>query len=295
MPDIQLRFHHDMLVMSSPVKSALERQGFEVDGDTELLVITEPEEVAEAIRLESVAGAQCLVTPTAGITEARLARQRLEGNEGLIVDGVMGMIRQFKPQHIVAEIGATGLPIDPESKSSLVANRDQYAQAARAFSGKEVDAFLLSDLESVDDVRCALMGVRKVSGCPIFASVRVDAQGIMLGRSQTIEEVAKIMAEYEASVVGIHMDADPCDVISVVRRLALVIDLPIMVQVDVVPQVGKLPRHEPESAYCNADSMVQLAAELRAAGAQFLRSSGKATPSYTGALAATTMGVDCIR
>ena len=74
MPDIQLRFHHDMLVLSSPIAAALERQGFEIEGDIELLLMTEPEEAADAVRMQSVAGAQCLVTPTQGITEARLAR-----------------------------------------------------------------------------------------------------------------------------------------------------------------------------------------------------------------------------
>ena len=42
MPDIQLRFHHDMLVLSSPIAAALERQGFEIEGDIELLLMTEP-------------------------------------------------------------------------------------------------------------------------------------------------------------------------------------------------------------------------------------------------------------
>lgn len=295
MPDIQLRFHHDMLVLSAPIESALERQGFEINGDLELLVVTEPEAATEAIRLEAVAGAQCLVTPTTGITEARLAKQRMEGNEEDVVSEAMAMVRQFKPQHTIVEIGSTGLPIDPESKNSLVANRDQYANAVKAFGGYEYDAVLLSDLESVDDVRCALMGVRMVSDAPVFASVKVSPDGYLAGRKQTIEQVAALMEEYEANVIGVHMDADPDSVVALVERLASCTSLPIMLQIDVAPQTSRLPRHDPESDYSSADAMVQLAARLRAAGVQFLRASGKATPSYTGALAATTMGVDCIR
>ena len=295
MPDIQLRFHHDMLVLSSPVESALARQGFEVDGDIELLVMTEPEEVADAIRMESVAGAQCLVTPTAGITEARLARQRMEEHAAELAGLSMSMLRQFKPQHRIVEIGATGLPIDPDSKTSLLANRNQYSDAARLFADLDPDAYLASGLESLDDVRCALMGIRRVSDLPIFASVCVDGQGRLVGRKTDIAECASVMEELEASVIGIHMDADQASVVEVTRRLAACCALPILVQVDVTPQTSRLPRHEPESAFSTPDSMVQLAAELRAAGAQFLRASGKATPSYTGALAATTMGVDCVR
>lgn len=295
MPDIQLRFHHDMLVLASPIASALERQGFEIDGDIELLLMTEPEEATDAIRMQSVAGAQCLVTPTQGITEVRLARQRMEGHAAEVADLAASMLRQYKPQHLIAEIGATGLPIDPGSKPSLMANRDQYAEAARLFADKGMDALFYSDLEGLDDVRCALMGARKVCDLPVFVSARVDEQGNLAGRNATVEDYAAVAKEYEASVVGVHMDAEPAQIVAVVKRLAQCCDLPILVQVDVYPKVSRLPRHEPESTYSKADDMVQLAAELRAAGAQFLRASGKATPSYTGALATTVMGVDCIR
>ena len=73
MPDIQLRFHRDMLVLSSPVAPVLARQGFTEAGDVEYATLMEPEAVEDALRLNLVAGAQCLVTETAGMTPARLA------------------------------------------------------------------------------------------------------------------------------------------------------------------------------------------------------------------------------
>ena len=48
----------------------------------------------------------------------------------------------------------------------------------------------------------------------------------------------------------------------------------------------------PENPYYSPDMMVPAADALRAAGAQFLRAVGNATPAYTGALAATTLGLD---
>ena len=45
MPDIQLRFHRDMLVLSSPIAPVLARQGFELDGDVEYATLMEPEAV----------------------------------------------------------------------------------------------------------------------------------------------------------------------------------------------------------------------------------------------------------
>ena len=65
MPDIQLRFHRDMLVLSSPIAPVLARQGFELDGDVEYATLMEPEAVEDALRLNLMAGVQCLVTETA--------------------------------------------------------------------------------------------------------------------------------------------------------------------------------------------------------------------------------------
>ena len=40
------------------------------------------------------------------------------------------------------------------------------------------------------------------------------------------------------------------------------------------------------------DTMANAAVKLYGAGVQFLRATGEATPAYTGALAATVMGLD---
>ena len=295
MADIQLRFHFDMLALSAPLDAALQRQGFDAKDSVEMLCLTEDEAVEEALRLESLAGPQCLVTPTLGITEARLAHQRLEDHAKEVVDACMAMVRKFKPQHTIAEIGTTGLPIDPNSKSSLVANRDQYSTAVRLFDDYDVDAFLLNDLYSTHDIRCALMGARRVSDKPIFASVCITKEGILAGRNESIEEALGLMAEYEASVAGIHVNADLQDTCTLVRRIAQVTDLPILVQLDVKPEQSRLPRHTHEEPFWNADTMVEAALQLRAAGAQFIRATGEPTASYTGALAATCMGLPCIR
>ena len=76
MPDIQLRFHHDMLVLSAPVDVTLSRQGINAARDRQYLNLMEPDVVTDAMRLEGIAGAQCLVAPTEDITNARLAHAR---------------------------------------------------------------------------------------------------------------------------------------------------------------------------------------------------------------------------
>ncbi|MBQ2681528.1 MAG: hypothetical protein IJF97_06295, partial [Eggerthellaceae bacterium] len=76
MPDIELRFGKDMLVLSAPIDAVLARQGIDSARDRQYLNLMEPDVVQDALNLEMVAGAQCLVTTTEDITRARLAHVR---------------------------------------------------------------------------------------------------------------------------------------------------------------------------------------------------------------------------
>ena len=71
--------------------------------------------------------------------------------------------------------------------------------------------------------------------------------------------------------------------------------MPLIVELEVVEHNPKQGESTERNPYYCPDIMVQAAASLRAAGAQFLRASGQATPAYTGVLAATVSGFDAVR
>ena len=177
MPDIQLRFQKDMLVLSAPVDALLERQGVNVARDRQYLNLMEPEALSDALRLEVVAGAQCLVATTEDITQARLAHLRMDSDSHRLAQAALALANSLKPQHLLVEIGPCGLPLDAASKASLNENRAQYAEAARAFQDGTFDAFFLNGFVSIPDLKCALMGLAQVSDKPVFASVSLSADG----------------------------------------------------------------------------------------------------------------------
>ena len=57
MPDIQMRFHRDMLVLSAPMDYSLEKQGVDLERDMEYMSMIEPESFSDFYSLERVAGA----------------------------------------------------------------------------------------------------------------------------------------------------------------------------------------------------------------------------------------------
>mgnify|MGYP002554810123 FL=1 len=292
MPDIALRFDKDMLVISASVSAALARQGVDVGRDLELMTVLEPDSIQEAMRLESMAGAQCLVTTTAGITPARMAQVGMEDRAQDVARASLEVLRPLKPQHVLVEIGPCGLPLDASSKASLNENRDQYARAARLFAGEQFDAFFLNGFTTASDLLCALMGVRQVSDMPAFASVDVLADGTLASGRGTLEEACSIMGEYGASVAGFSTASGIEDACALAKRAEAACDLPILVQLAVAEHKPKQGGPTDANPYYCPDAVVDAAVRLRASGVQFLRATGAATPAYTGALAATTAGLD---
>ena len=173
MPDIELRFDKDMLVLSAPIDAVLARQGIDSARDRQYLNLMEPDVVQDALNLEMVAGAQCLVTTTEDITRARLAHVRMDDDAERLAREALAIANDATPQHILVEIGPTGLPLNSSSKASLNENRAQYADAARLFGNEGFDAFFLNGFTSISDMKCALMGVAQVSDKPVFASMAI--------------------------------------------------------------------------------------------------------------------------
>lgn len=294
MADIALRFHKDMLVLSSPVSSALARRGVNVETDLEFITLIEPESIHDILRLEMVAGAQILVTNTEGITAARLTHHNMEDRVEELAKAALETTAEMKPQHILFEIGPCNLPLDAASKPSLIENRDQYASVARAVKNLAFDAYYLRGFSTIAALKCALMGIRKIDDRPIFAQVVVDEDG-MLNPREELERALACAREFGAQVAGFATEASIDAVARLAKRATEVSDLPLIVELTVTAHNPKQGEMTADNPYYCPDVMVQAAAALRGAGAQFLRAAGQATPAYTGVLAATVSGFDAVR
>lgn len=295
MADIQLRFNHDLLVLSSPASCQLAKLGVDVERDGSMVMLVEPEAYDEIYALERAVGAQCLVTDTAALTPARLAHARMDDAGQRLARSAVEVVAEHNPQHILVEIGPSGLPLDASSKASLNEVRDQFSRATAFFADVEecIDAYFLNDFDTIAELKCALMGMRRMTDKPVFASVLQPASGV-IGAARKMDPLADavaMMAEYGAQVVGFRTDAPiarACELVCQAKAAAP--GLPILVQLDVREVDPEQDGPTDDNPYHEADSMVDAADALKAAGAQFMRAVGNATPSYTGALVAATIG-----
>ena len=273
MPDIEIRFHKDMLVLSAPIEYALERQGIDVQADAEFVSLMEPETVHDALKMHVTAGAQCLVTNTEGICEARLAHKRMEGRTAELAAAALASAQECKPQHLVCEVGTCGLPLDAGSETSRAQNMEQYEDAVRAFGDHGFDAVLMNGLRSAADVECAVAGARAATDRPVFASVDLQQDGTFAGGS--FEDVAAALDK--ADVAGIACAGDAQTLSDAVRRLAALTDKPILVQIELkaaTPAEKKrasLGAPVPENPYALPDALADAALAVAVAGTDCLR------------------------
>lgn len=331
MPDIQMRFDKDMLVLSAPIDATLARQGIDAACDRQYLNLMEPDSIHDALNLEVMAGAQCVVTTTEDITRARLAHVRMDGDASKLARAALDIAQDVKPQHILAEIGPCGLPLDATSKASLNESRAQYADAARAFGSDGFDAFFLNGFTNVADMKCALMGIAQVSDKPVFASMLIGDElpesvtlgdspasdgGLMFGAYDPVEapiftgmraagkplplaqwpEAVAAMEDLGADVIGFETADSISKAVAYAQQTAALTSLPLLAQLNVKAS-AQAKAADPlvplaEIDVFTPDTMQPAAVKLFGAGVQFLRATGAATPAYTGVLAATVMGLD---
>ena len=332
MPDIQMRFNKDMLAITSPLAPILQRARFDID-NLALAHLLEEDTLKAAFSVLAASGAQCMATETAGFTPARLAHANLSDRLPELAQAALKIVNSFKPQHLLVELGECGLPLDPSSKTSLLEHRSQYERAARAFEGRVAsdaassetfensaqlfDAYLLAGFTSITTLKCALMGLAKVSSKPIFASVSVNERGELSSNfgaqeknvvgattsaPETLQDAFAVMAEYGASVLGVRTTAPLDSIENMLARAAAPYDLPLLVELEVeggedaAARGNLLAKHKLDklSNYSHPNDMYDAASRLRAAGVQFLRAVGSATPAYSGALAACCESLDVV-
>ena len=168
----------------------------------------------------------------------------------------------------------------------------RFAQAARALADLSLDAIFLNGFTRLADLKCTLMGVAQASSLPVFASVRVVGGTLDDGHGNTpLADAFAAMADLGAAVIGFET-AEPVDAAVKYARQAVAFGLPVLAQLRVRERAPKQGGPTEENPYYCADTMEQAAVALYAAGVQFLRATGAATPAYAGALYATVTGLD---
>ncbi len=282
MPDIMSRLGREMLVLDGAMGTMLQRAEVPAGLCPELLNVSDPEIVGQIFALYKMAGSECTITNTFGGSKAKLAEYGYGDRVEEFNRAAVRVARQYGGPHILADIGPSGLVMEPLGPATFDEVFDNFAEQAAALATEKPDAILLETFTDIAEVRCALLAVRSVTDLPVFASVTMGAAGRMDLSGTGPEAAAVILEAAGATAVGINCGLGPAQMLPLAERMVLATTLPVIVQ----PNAG-MPTLGPDGKTVfpgTPDEMHEFALAARQAGVSAIGSCCGSSPSFTGAI-----------
>ena len=168
------------IVMDGATGTELQKRGMPVGACTEQWILEHPEVLLELQRSYVEAGSQVLLTPTLGANAPRLESFGIErGRVAEYNRKLAALTRQAAGDRalVAGDLGPTGLSIVPFGETTFEELVDIYAQQAQALEGAGVDLFLVESTMTMAGARAAVLGIRRVSGKPIWVTFFCDEEG----------------------------------------------------------------------------------------------------------------------
>jgi homocysteine S-methyltransferase len=227
------------LVVDGAMGSQLFERGVLYNACLEELNLTRPELIRKVHEDYVRAGANVIETNTFGANAMRLDKHGLaskvvELNQaGARVAREAAGVKGF----VVGAIGPSGYFLGDASPDDLGKVRAALLEQATALAGSDVDAILVETFRQTNELRIAIETAVAAAGgrVPVIASASVDEHNRMAD-GITSAEVARLMKEWGASVVGVNCCDGPMNVLEAVQPM-LESGLPVWA----VPNAG-LPR-----------------------------------------------------
>lgn len=281
MPDIGLRLGGEVLVIDGAMGTMLQRHDIPAGQSLMQLNVTAPELVEEVHRLYALAGADCATTNSFGGSRHKLDAYGLGEQVVDLNRAAVRLARAGGAAHILADMGPTGLVMEPLGTATFDEVFEQFAEQASALAAEQPDALFIETMTDIAEARCAVLAARSVTDLPVFVTVTFGLNGRMDLSGTGPEAAAVILEAAGAAAVGMNCGLGPEQMLPLVERMALATTLPIIVQ----PNAG-MPRLQDGVTVFpgTADEMGTYAARFVDAGASLVGSCCGSTPSFTGAI-----------
>ncbi len=283
-----MRLGREVLVLDGAMGTMLQRAGITAGECPELLNVTAPDLVGQVIGTYRMAGSDCAITNTFGGSRPKLAEYGLEDRVAELNAAGVRVARENGGPHILADMGPTGLVMEPLGPATFDEVFAAFAEQAAALASENPDAIFIETMTDIAEARCAVLAAKSVCDLPVFASVTMGPGGVM-DLSGTPPEVAAVVLEAAgADAVGINCGLGPEQMLPLIVRMVRATRLPVIAQ----PNAG-MPTLGPDGATVfpgTPDEMAAFAEAACAAGAAAVGSCCGSTPAFTGAIFGAVSG-----
>ena len=227
------------LVVDGAMGSQLFERGVLYNACLEELNLTRPELIRKVHEDYVRAGANVIETNTFGANTMRLDKHGLSSKVALLNEAGVRIAREAAGAKgfVVGAIGPSGYFLGEASPDDITKVRLALGEQSRALLASGVDALLVETFRQTNELRVAIEAAVLAAGgnVPVIASASVDEHNRMADGT-TSAEVARLMKEWGASVVGVNCCDGPMNVLEAVQPM-LETGLPVWA----VPNAG-LPR-----------------------------------------------------
>ena len=227
------------LVVDGAMGSQLFERGVLYNACLEELNLTRPELIRKVHEDYVRAGANVIETNTFGANAMRLEKHGVSSKVALLNEAGVRLAREAAGAKgfVVGAIGPSGYFLGEASPDDVAKVRSALGEQARALVGAGVDALVVETFRQTNELRIAIEAAVAAAGgkLPIIASASVDEHNRMSDGTASAE-IARLMREWGASVVGVNCSDGPMNVLEAVQPM-IETGLPVWA----VPNAG-LPR-----------------------------------------------------
>jgi homocysteine S-methyltransferase len=228
------------LVVDGAMGTQFFERGILYSSCLEELNVSRPEIVRKVHEDYVRAGANVIETNTFGANAMRLEKHGLANKVRELNHAAVKVAREAAATggaFVVGAIGPSGYFLGEASPDDLAKVRAALAEQAEALADSDVDAILVETMRQTSELRVAIeAAVAAAKGrVPVIASASVDELGRMADGTPSAE-IARLMKEWGAGVVGVNCCDGPMNVLEAVEPM-LGVGLPVWA----VPNAG-LPR-----------------------------------------------------
>lgn len=239
MPTLLEALEAGPLVVDGAMGSQLFERGILYNACLEELNVSRAELVKKVHEDYVRAGANVIETNTFGANAMRLDKHGLGGKVALLNEAGARIAREAAgaKAYVVGSIGPSGYFLGDASHDDLAKVRAALGEQARALVGAGVDGLVVETFRQTNELRVAIESAVAAAGgkVPVIASASVDEHNRM-SDGTTSAEIARLMKEWGASVVGVNCCDGPMNVLEAIDPMRAV-GLPVWA----VPNAG-LPR-----------------------------------------------------
>ncbi|HCT92370.1 MAG TPA: hypothetical protein DF613_13495 [Lachnospiraceae bacterium] len=267
-----------VLLLDGATGSNLLKAGMPAGVCTETWVLEHPQVIQELQRAYVEAGSQILFAPTFSANAIALKERQAEISVAELNSRLAALSREAAGSKslVAGDMTMTGKQLLPAGTLTFDQLTDCYEEQAAALRDGGVDLFVVETMISLQEMRAAVLAIRRCCDLPILASFTVDESGYtFLGTEITAAAVT--LEGLGVDAVGVNCSMGPEQMLPVVEKLRKVTELPVLAKAN----AGNPRQEDGRMVYpMNAEQYTVYAERMVDAGISLLGGCCGTTPEF---------------